>query len=177
MFEKLLDLLEKVWTIATPVVIMHPWQGVVITRLGRVHRVKDAYYWPKWPLVEDYQLYEACETTMRLPVQSLTTKDDVAIVVSSIVKYEIRDGAKYVRDVWDAKDVLADVTAGAIAEWVEEHSHAEWRAGAGRAEILTKVRRGTGKYGFQINALTFPDNSKVRSLRLMMPGVEKDLDN
>jgi regulator of protease activity HflC (stomatin/prohibitin superfamily) len=177
MLEKLLDLLEKVWTIATPIVIMHPWQGVVITRLGRVRRVKDAFYWPKWPLLEDYHLYEACETTMRLPAQSLTTKDDRAVVVSSIVKYEIRDGAKYVRDVWDAKDALADVAAGAIADWVEEHTYEEWRSGSAKAELLTKVRRGTSKYGFQINALTFPDNSRTRSLRLMMPGVTKDLDN
>lgn len=177
MFEKILELLEKVWTLATPVVIMHPWQGVVITRMGRVHRVKDAGYYLKWPLLEDYILYEACETTMRLPAQSLTTKEDVAVVLSSIVKYEIRDGAKYVRDVWDAKDALADVTAGSISDWIEEHTYAEWRSGVAKKEILTKIKYGTGKYGFQINAITFGDNCKAKSYRLVLPGITKDLDN
>lgn len=177
MFEKILDLLEKLWSLATPIIIMHPWQGVVITRLGRVHRVKDAFYWLKIPLIEDYVLFEACETTMRLPQQSLTTKDDRQVVLSSIVKYEIRDGAKYVRDVWDAKDVLADVTAGAIEETVREHTYEELMQGAPDSKIVTKVRRGTSKYGFQINAITFPDRSRMRSIRMMLPGVIKDLDN
>lgn len=177
MIEKILELLEKVWTLATPLVMMHPWQGVVITRFGRVNRVKTPGYWPKIPLLEDYVLYEACETTMRLPQQSLTTKDDRNVVLSSIVKYEIRDGAKYVRDVWDAKDALADVTAGAIEETVREHTYEELMQGAPDAKIVTKARRGTGKYGFQINAVTFPDRSRMRSLRIMLPGVIKDLDN
>lgn len=177
MIEKILDLLEKLWTMATPLVMMHPWQGVVITRFGRFHRVREAGFWLKLPLIEDYILYESCETTIRLPQQSITTKDDVRVVLSSIVKYEIRDGRKYVCDVWDQKDVLADVTVGAIEASVREHTYEELMRGLPDEKILTKIKRGTGKYGFQVNAVTFPDRTKARSLRLMLPGVIKDLDN
>lgn len=177
MIEKLLELLEKVWTLFAPVIIMNPWQGVVITRFGRVHRVREAGYWLKWPLVEDYHLYEACVTTMRLPPQSLTTKDDRDVVVSSIVKYEVRDGIKYVKDVWDAIDVLADTVMGAIGDYVENHTYAEFRdAAAMKREVLKVVRNDVNDYGFKVRALTFPDKSRTRSLRLVMPNA-KDLAN
>lgn len=176
MIEKILELLEKVWTLATPIVMMHPWQGVVITRFGRHNRTKGPGYWLKMPLLEDYVLYEECETTMRLPPQSLVTKDDVPVVVSSIVKYEIRDGQKFVCNVWDAKDVLADVTMGAIAKCVQKHTYSELMQGEPEAEVLTMAKRGTSKYGFQVNQLTFTDRCRARSLRLVLPNA-KDLDN
>lgn len=177
MFDWLKDLLAATGTLLSPVAMVRAWQGGVILRYGRHHRtLTPGYYW-KAPFFEDYVLYEACESTERLPQQSLTTKDDVRVVVSSIVKYEIRDGKRYVCDVWDQKDVLADVTMGAIEHGVREHTYKELMEGIPDDKILTKVRRGTSKYGFQINAITFPDRTRAPSVRLMLPGVLKDLDN
>lgn len=177
MFDWIKDLLSATGSLLLPVVICHAWQGGVILRWGRWHRTISPGYYAKIPLVEDVVLFEKCETTMRLPAQSLTTKDDVAVVVSSIVKYEIKNAQKYVCDVWDQKDVLADVTAGAIAGWVQENTYAELMSGEPEKKVLTKVKWGVGKYGFEVNQLTFTDKIKARSLRLIMPGVTKDLDN
>lgn len=176
MFDWIKDFLAATGTLLSPVVITRPWQGVVISRYGRGHRDKGpGYYW-KWPFFEDCHHYECCETTMRLPPQSLLTADGKPVVISSMVKYEIKDGKKYICDVWDAKDVLADVSMGAIAQHVQKHSYAELMQGEPEKKVLTAVKYGTNKYGFQVNAITFTDKSPARSLRLVMPHA-KDLDN
>lgn len=177
MFDWIKDLLSASGSLLLPIVICHAWQGGVILRWGRFHRAITPGYYAKIPLVEDVVLFEACETTMRLPAQSLMTKDDVTVVVSSIVKYEIKNAQKYVCDVWDQKDVLADVTAGAIARVVQEKTYAELMQGDPEKEVLTRVKRGVGKYGFEVNQLTFTDKSRARSVRLLLPGVAKDIDN
>lgn len=180
MFEKLLDLLEKVWTLATPVVILHPWQGGIVTRWGQYRRTITSeprkFYPVKWPFVEDYALTETCETTMRLPPQSLATKDDVPVVVSSIVRYRVRDVKRFICDVWDQKDVLADLTMGAIARCVRDQTYEELMKGAPEKEVLKAVRDGVNDYGFQIYQVTFTDRCRARSLRLVLPNA-KDLDN
>lgn len=176
MFEPIIEILKSAGTLTSPVVIVPAWQGGVILRFGRWHRtLTPGYYW-KIPFFEDVVLAERCETTMRLPPQSLTTKDDVSVVVSSIVKYEIRDMKKYVCDVWDQKDVLADVTMGAIAQCVRESTYKDLMDGVPDKEVLTKVKRGVGKYGFEVNQVTFTDRSRARSIRLVVPNA-KDLDN
>lgn len=177
MFDWIKDLLSATGSLLLPVVICHAWQGGVILRWGRYHRTIEPGYHAKIPLVEDVILFEACETTMRLPVQSLTTSDDKSVEISSIVKYEIKDARKYVCDVWDQKDVLADVTAGAVSDWVEAHTYDELMHGTPAKEVLTKVKYGVGKYGFQVNQLTFPDKARGRNVRLFMTNNAKDLDN
>lgn len=180
MFEKVLELLEKVWTLATPIVILHPWHGGIITRWGQYRRTISSeerrFYPVKWPFAEDYVLTETCETTIRLPPQSLSTKDDVAVVVSSIIKYKIIDVQKFLCDVWDQKDVLADVAMGAIAKAVRDSSYEELMQGKPEKEVLTAVKRGVGKYGFEVLTATFTDRARAKSLRLVMPNA-KDLDN
>lgn len=180
MIEKFLDLLEKIWTLATPVIFLHPWQGGIVTRWGQYRRtISDERRWfypVKWPFIEDFALTETCETTIRLPPQSIATKDDVPVVVSSIVRYRIRDVKKFICEVWDQKDVLADLTMGAIARTVRSHSYEELMRGDPERDVLKDARAGVNDYGFQIYQVTFTDRSRAKSLRLVMPHA-KDLDN
>lgn len=176
MIEKLLDLLEKLWTLASPLVIVHPWQGGIVMRLGKYHRALEQGYHPKWPLAEDFVLTETCTTTLRLEPQSLTTRDDVPVVVGSIVKYRIQDVRKYVCDVWDQKDVLADTTMGAIARKVESTTYADLRSGNPARDVIDDVREELNKFGFKVSKITFTDFCRMRSIRLVQPRA-KDLDN
>lgn len=177
MFEWLKDLLASGGTLLSPVCMVRAWQGGVILRYGRWHRtMTPGYYW-KIPFFEDYVLTETCDTTERLQPQSLMTKDDVSVVVSSIVKYAIRDVQKYVCDVYDQKDVLADTTMGAIARAVRDHTYEELQQGEVEKDALTAAKRGAGKYGFEVIQLTLTDRARAKSLRLVIPSNMKDLDN
>lgn len=176
MWEKLLDLLASAGTLATPIVIVHPWQGGVILRLGKYLKTIETGPHLKWPFLEDYVLTETCTTTIRLPPQSLTTKDGHAVVVGCIIKYHVNDVRELICNVWDAKDVLIDVTMGTIGRKIEMNTYDELRSGSPAREVLEAVRKEVNAFGFKVEAVTFTDFSKMRSIRLVQPRA-KDLDN
>lgn len=176
MLEKVLELLEKLWTVCTPIAVCFPWQGGVIMRFARPHRVIKPGFHFKWPLVEDYVVTETAISTVRFPPQSLTTKDDKQVQISVAVRYRIADVEKFICDVWDAKDALIDTAMGAVGNCVKDSTYADLMWGNPERGILEEVRKGTKDYGYKIYAVTFGDRVKGRSLRLIMP-LPKDLDN
>jgi regulator of protease activity HflC (stomatin/prohibitin superfamily) len=152
------------------------YEGAAVLRFGRLHRVVGAGWHWKWPLIEKFEDHSTCLTTLRLPAQSLTTKDDVQIVIGLIVKYEIKDVGAYVSQIFDQKDVLADTTMGAVSELVLATEYSKLLETSIMPAVLTKVRRAVSKYGFDVSAVTLTDFGKLRTLRLIQQAL-KDLDN
>ena len=113
-FEKLIDLIIKGWDLLTPCFVIDAYQGAAVLRLGKLHRaVGPGLHW-KWPITETYIDNVTCITTLRLAPQTLTTKDDITVVVGAIVKYQINDIGKYVTTIYDQADALTDMSMGAI---------------------------------------------------------------
>lgn len=167
MFEKLLELLVSGWTALAPFIVIEPWQGGVVLRMGRYHRsIGEGFHW-KWPLIEGVYDVPTCTTTMRLPPQTLTTKDGTGVVCAAVIKYAIRDPVPYVTQVMDQVDVLADVTMGAILTAVSEVDYEATRHALPERQVLESVRKQVNKYGFKVEAVTFTDFGKVRSFRLV----------
>jgi regulator of protease activity HflC (stomatin/prohibitin superfamily) len=169
MFEKLLELLAAGWERVSPFVVIHPYEQGVILRLGRFHTCKEAGFHWKWPFVDEVIQVTTCLTTMRLPPQTLTTSDDVQVVVAAIVKYQIRDPEPFITGIYDQNDVLADVTMGAIRNSVVSMTYEDLVKAPPEQAILKEVRKNVNQYGFKIEAVTFTDIGRVRSIRLIQP--------
>lgn len=176
MFEKLIDLLLNFGSVASPLVVVKAWQGAVVLRFGRYRRtLEPGIYW-KIPFFEDAVETETCVTTMRLPPQSLTTKDGKEIVVSTIVKYQIRDLKPYTCDVYDQKDVLADTVMGATARKVRASTYDDLTNGTPETEIIAEARKEVNKFGFQLHRITLTDLCRAKSIRLVQAAAG-NLDN
>ncbi len=176
MIEKILELLKDCWALFTPVVVVFPWESAGILRAGKYHRTcPSGWHW-KYPVWEDYIKVDTCITTMRLPPQSLTTKDDTSVVISSVIKYQIRNVKAYVCDILDQKDVLADTTMGAIASLIKTKTYTQLKNTNNGKFIIDAVRQEVNRYGFRVLKITFTDEAKAKSLRLIQ-AAEKDLDN
>jgi regulator of protease activity HflC (stomatin/prohibitin superfamily) len=104
---------------------------------------------------------------MALRPQTLTTKDDLTIVLSAIVKYHISDVRAYLLDIWDSADVINDLTLGAIREIVASVDYQELRGNLIEEEVLKTIKDEASRYGVDIHKVTFSDLGKVRSLRLI----------
>jgi regulator of protease activity HflC (stomatin/prohibitin superfamily) len=166
-FDKLLDLIVSGWHRLCPLEIIEAYNHGVVLRFGRYDRtLAPGLYW-KWPLAEDVVSVLACVTTMPLAPQTLTTKDGVSVVVAAVVKYQIVKPDVYVTDIWDAKDVLADVAMGAVRRAVCEVAWTELQEQPPEGRILKLVRDQVNQYGFKIHAVTFTDIGRVRSIRLI----------
>jgi regulator of protease activity HflC (stomatin/prohibitin superfamily) len=167
MFEKLIELLAGAWSTLRPYELIEAYNRGVVLRFGRVNRtLAPGLHW-KWPFVEDVVSVLACITTLPLPPQTLTTRDDVGVVVAAVVKYEITKPEPYVTDIWDQKDVLGDVTMGAVRQAIAAVDYVTLIAQPPERGILEAVRKEVGKYGFKIHNVTFTDVGRVRSLRLI----------
>ena len=167
MFEKLIELLAGAWSTLRCYELVEAYNRGVVLRFGRYSRtLAPGLHW-KWPLIEDVVSVLACITTLPLPPQTLTTRDDVGVVVAAVVKYEISKPEPYVTDIWDQKDVLGDVTMGAVRHAIAAIDYATLVAQPPERGILEAVRKEVGKYGFKIHNVTFTDVGRVRSLRLI----------
>lgn len=174
--EKLIEVLVNAWERIAPFVIVHVYEKGVILRFGRyVRTVEPGIRW-KIPYVEESIEVNTVLTTMRLPPQSLTTKDMRDVVVAAIVKYRIADPKPYITEVWDQVDVLADVAMGEIARQVKLLEAEELFLDPPEGKIAAAVRRRVKDYGFEIEAVTFTDLARARSLRLVA-AAGKDLAN
>jgi regulator of protease activity HflC (stomatin/prohibitin superfamily) len=175
MFERLLDLLVSLWDRAAPGEIVDVYAGGGVLRMGKYHRtLEPGYHW-KWPFIERVVEVLTCETTQRVPPQSLTTKDGVSIVAACIVRFQISDVEKYVSLIWDQQDVLLDVTAGAVRKATCEMNWAELLVSPPEDTVVKLVRAAVNKYGFKIHNVTFSDLAKAHSIRLIQPQPANDV--
>jgi len=176
MFEQIAAFVASWWDRLAPAEIVDVYAGAGVLRWGKYHRtLEPGFHW-KWPVAERAVEVLTCETTQRVPPQSLTTKDGVGIVAASIVRYQIVDVEKYISLIWDQGDVLLDVTAGAVRKATCEMNWLDMLAVPPEDAILKLVRSSVNRYGFKIHAITFTDLAKAHSIRLVQPH-GKDLSN
>lgn len=165
--EKLIDFLVGSWNRLSPLEIIEAYNRGVVLRFGKYNRTLEPGIWWKWPVVEDVVSVLSCVTTMPLPAQTLTTKDDIGVVVAAIVKYQIAKPEPYVTDIWDQRDVLQDVSMGAVQQAISSVDYALLVKSPPEEQILKAVRKETLRYGFDVLKVTFTDIGKVRSIRLI----------
>lgn len=166
-FTRLAEWIAQFWDHMRPWAIVDQFEGGVIFRLGKYARtIEPGWNW-KWPLAEIDKTVHTVVTTMSLPPQTVTTNDGKAVVVSCIVKYQIRDVKPYFCQIWDAGDVLRDVTMGSVKQVVMSRNYDALMHDDIEKLILDTVRREVNEYGFKIHRVTCVDLAQVRSVRLI----------
>jgi regulator of protease activity HflC (stomatin/prohibitin superfamily) len=113
---------------------------------------------------------------MRLPPQSCTTRDEQSIVAGVVVRYKIVDVKPYVCDLQDQADALIDVLAGAVVKHVRKATAEELFNRPPETAIRAELRDHVKQYGFEIEAVTFKDLTRGKTLRLAAAEL-KDLAN
>lgn len=124
----------------------------------------------KWPLVEEYLSKTIVTTTMDIDSQSLVTKDQKSIVVSTVVKYRITDVKLFLLEITDQYSAIQDITMSKTREVVSDKTWDEICDSTNiDSAVAEKVRYEVKKYGVTIEpkGVTFKDLQACRSLRLL----------
>ena len=167
MFERILDFLATSWDVLRPWVVINDFEGAVVLRFGRYYReLTPGLHW-KLPIADTTVTTSIVITTMALRPQTLTTSDDLTVVISAIVKYRITDVRAYLLDIWDSADVLNDLTLGAIKEIVTSVNYSDLQKHGIEDQVLALIQNEADEYGVHIYKVTFADFGKVRSIRLI----------
>ena len=84
MFERVVDFIADSWGLLRPLFVVSQFEGGVILRFGRYYRtVGPGLHW-KIPLADNAITTSTATTTMALRPQTLTTMDDITIVVNEL---------------------------------------------------------------------------------------------
>ena len=171
MLDKLLDFLREVWRDLAFIVILHPYDGAVQMRMGKVLRVLVGgdWYW-KLPFMDDIINDHVVPRTERLTGLATTTNDGKAIGFDAVITYRISDVQKAMLEVSDLKDAIADSCAGIIGTELSNRSWAEIIHGE-TVEMLTKACRARGwKWGVEIQLVQLTGVAPVKNLRVSLSG-------
>ena len=169
--ESILNLVARCWAFVCFFAVVDQYERGVVLRFGKFARLAEPgliFYIPF--AIERVFTTPVVNQTIRPPHQSLTTKDEVNVVVGGIVRYEVRDVQKFLLEVWETRDVFEDVTAGAIKRIVSAHTWAELHDSSTDTDRLlaNAIRQDTSRFGVGVLKATLSDLGKIRSIRLML---------
>lgn len=167
MFDKLIDLISGWIDQINPFVIIKDYQNGVHLRKGKFKRVLHPGMSLKLPFIDEVIEQHIVLTTMSLPAQSLYTKDKQNIVVKSMVKYKIKDVKVFVLEVYDATDVISDITQAMVKKLVIARTLDECISHDLDTDLTRKVRDKAKLMGVEIEQVTLTDIAPIRSIRLI----------
>lgn len=154
------------WHQIWPLFIIEQYNKGVLLRNGVFKRVLEPGLHWKAPFIDSYMECIVVPTTINLPSQSLTTKDEKNLVVRSVIKYQVIEVDTYLLGVYDAVDALADMTMSIIKRAVMDSSWEECKSNDLDNSITTKARREAKKWGIEIIQVTLTDIGQIRSFKL-----------
>jgi len=168
MFDKLIDLFISFIHLFQFCFIIDSYQMGVVLRFGRPHRVAaPGFHW-LWPInVEKCLSVSVVPETMIVGPQSLTTKDGVSVIVSTVVTFSVNDVQKFLLEVEGAHQVIEDSTYGTVSTFVLERTWAGLQDVDVSNELAKAVRRQAKRYGVEIVNVQICDFTRSRSFRLM----------
>ncbi len=167
MFDKLFDLVVHFMEELKPIVVIDPYQKGLRLRLGKSKGVLNSGWHWRIPFADNVIVQMVATTTIPLPEQTVTTKDNMSIVVRSVIKYEVSDVEKFTIDVYDAKDAMSDMTLGIIRDIFITKNWAECNDPEISKAITIKARAEADRWGLKINKVTLTDLGLMKSIRLI----------
>ncbi len=175
MFDKLIDLIVQFIKLFQFWAVVPTYQLGVRLRLGKFHAVLEPGAHLMFPFHIDMVYRDnVVVETMRVKPQSLTTKDGIGIVISSVVTFSIADIKVFLLEVEGRNNVVEDSSYGATSDFVMRHTWAELTAYQDIGNELSKVVRVQAKrYGVKIINVQLADFTRCRSLRLINNGGER----
>jgi membrane protease subunit HflK len=165
MFDKLINFLIDLKDDIIPLRVVNEWESGVRMRGGKFHESVGAGIRFKIPFLDKIYTTYNITRTVHLHAQTLTTFDQKAIVLKSIIRYHIVDAKKFLLTMNTASDVLIDTTQGIIKETIEKMM---WEELTGVDDIITeKVKEMVEKWGIEIEKVTLTDLGLIKTYRFM----------
>lgn len=166
MFEKLIDFILSLVDDILPFVIINHFDMGVILRFGKFKKVIGPGIHFKFPFVDRSLTHTVVTTTLSIPAQSVTTKDQKQVVAKSVVKYTIDNVKDFLLEVYDAKDAISDMTQSIIKEQINNRDWIECSNNDFDNTVTKKLRVEMKKWGIQVDKVTLTDIGMIRSIRL-----------
>jgi regulator of protease activity HflC (stomatin/prohibitin superfamily) len=162
------NLAETLGALIPRVIHVRSTHGAVLFKRGqsRVLAPGVHVYWPIWSEPETYPIRRQ---TLNMPPQVLTTLDDVSVLVSVVVIYDIADIERVLVNSFEFEATIRDVAQGAVKTVVASHTYDDLRGSASGAdaELTRRIRSAVKPYGGRIRKVLISDFARVRVFRVV----------
>lgn len=169
MFDKIIDLLKQFGRFFQFWVIFDPWEGGVILRLGKFHRMSQPGLNWIWPFMIEFGASADTAThTLMVGPQSLMTKDGKQIVITTVITCVVDDPKPFIIEIKGGVQALDDAATGVVSKLIMSHTLEELLKIDMANELSKDVRRFAKPWGVGIKQVQISDFTTMRSLRLLM---------
>jgi len=123
-----------------------------------------------WPLITEVEVMPVVRQTHNLVTQTLTTKDDVSVIIGAVVIYEINDIIAAKSENWDIDDTVSDITQMAVMKIVSNWTYNDLRDQLGdkvENELGIETRRQLKPFGIKVLRCGASDFGKCRVFRVI----------
>lgn len=166
-FDRLVELALQFIDLFYVARVVDAWESGIVLRLGRFHRrVGPGLRWVLPLSLERLVTHPMTPDTVKLDAQSLTTADDVAVVVSAVVTWRVGDVKKLILKTNGHEQVLLDSATGVLADHVTGVTWKDLCTEEFRATITSAVQARARRWGIKVLEVQLKDVSRCPSLRL-----------
>lgn len=170
MFDKLIQLVTEFAYLFRFIAIIHPYQRAVVLRLGKEARVLG----PGWHWIIPFHLEETlCETvtprTTNLPIQTVTTADDVQVSLGALITWEVANISKLLLESAEHQEAMLDTALGVLASNAMGVNWADLSSDEFLRTVKTDIKRRAKRWGIRVLDVQLTDLAKTRTLRLLQP--------
>ena len=141
--------------------------GVRITLGSRVKDCSPGWY-VNWPLIHQFIKVNVATQGLTLAAQSVTTADEVDLVVRGAILYRITNARRAIFETDDFDQSLEAVAGGVIKQFVSSHTYADLKD---REAIKDEIRRGLREaasgWGIKLMRVYLPDFGRVKNIRVL----------
>lgn len=161
--ERLADIRDRL----KPWVVVNEYERGIILRLGKYHKTLEPGLSLKRLFVDVAFTEIVVFDSQRLPTQTITTRDGKELVITPAVSFEIRDIKKYLLQMQDQTNTLADSVQSAIETVINDTDLKDALGADIKQSVLERARKRLNEFGFKIIQISFIDNARMKSIRLL----------
>jgi regulator of protease activity HflC (stomatin/prohibitin superfamily) len=173
MFDKITDFIIGSLTFFQFFTVVNIYEKGIVLRYGKYNRKLDAGFHFIIPFyIEEVLTHETILTTRNLGSQSLTTKDDYKIIVSSIVSYHVSNVKTLLLKVEQAETILEDTVYGVITRHILDNTYEFVISEKFIERILKEIKKKAKKFGITVDNIYFMDLSEIKTIRIISEGGE-----
>jgi regulator of protease activity HflC (stomatin/prohibitin superfamily) len=162
MISQILDIIKSLGASAALWVVIDPWQGGVVLRLGKFNRKLGVGFHTKIPFVETVIAQNTATTTTSLTAQSISAPDGVVYTVEGVVKWSVSDIKPFCCEIWDSENVIIDSAKSAMAEIISKHGAKDMGN-----QVTVKTRVALRKYGIDVETVTITTLAPIKCFRII----------
>lgn len=171
MLDKLIQLLTEFAYLLRIVTVLHEYERGVVLRLGKFHRtLAPGWHWLIPLRVEEVLTEYVTPRTTNLPVQTLTTADNVQVSVAALVTWEVSDIRKLLLEAAEHQEAMLDTSLGVVATSVMAVRWADLSSEEFARTLRSDVKKRARRYGIKVLDVQLTDLMRTRTVRLLTPG-------